>query len=169
MAEIWDLVDKNRQPTNLTHKRGEPVPDGYFHIVIHCWIMNKQGKILLAQRQVGCTDQLLWERTGGSLLTGETSLQGAIREVKEELGIDVSNCPNHFVKSQMRPQYHDIFDSWLFVVDGEVQPILQEEEVRQTAWLTLEEVCQMDKNSQIVNSSRYYHEVYNLFQSIYKK
>lgn len=30
---------------------------------------------------------LYWECTGGSVFSGETSLQGAIREVKEELGI----------------------------------------------------------------------------------
>lgn len=32
----------------------------------------------------------MWEATGGSILQGESSLDGAIREVREELGIDIS-------------------------------------------------------------------------------
>ncbi len=32
----------------------------------------------------------MWECTGGSALIGETSKEAAIRETKEELGIDVS-------------------------------------------------------------------------------
>ena len=31
-----------------------------------------------------------WENTGGSVLAGETSRQGAVRELKEETGIGVS-------------------------------------------------------------------------------
>ena len=164
MAEIWDLIDKDRNPTNLTHKRGEPIPDGLYHVVIHCWLISRDGKFLLSQRQVGCTDPLLWERTGGSVLSGETSREGAIREVKEELGIDVSCVPTYFVKSQIRKHYHDFYDAWLFVVDKDVVVAPQQEEVRQTAWLTVEEIDQMDKNSQIVDTSRYYRQVYKFFK-----
>jgi 8-oxo-dGTP pyrophosphatase MutT (NUDIX family) len=31
----------------------------------------------------------MWECVGGSVVKGEESLQGAIREVKEEVGVDL--------------------------------------------------------------------------------
>lgn len=33
---------------------------------------------------------LMWECVGGSVLRGESSVDGAVREVKEEVGIDLS-------------------------------------------------------------------------------
>lgn len=34
MAEIWDLYNQQRQKTGITVKRGETIPDGFYHIVV---------------------------------------------------------------------------------------------------------------------------------------
>ena len=33
MSEYWDIYDMNRNKTTRTHLRGEPIPDGDYHLV----------------------------------------------------------------------------------------------------------------------------------------
>jgi len=56
-------------------------------------LIDGDGRVLLAQRPVGKTMAGLWEFPGGKIVSGETPEEGLIRELNEELGIDVSgNC-----------------------------------------------------------------------------
>ena len=50
MSEYWDIYDMNRNKTTRTHLRGEPIPDGDYHLVVLIWIYNKEGKVLMTQR-----------------------------------------------------------------------------------------------------------------------
>ncbi len=49
----------------------------------------EQGKILIARRAKGETHAFKWEFPGGKLESGETPEQGLVREIKEELGLDI--------------------------------------------------------------------------------
>ena len=67
--EIWDLYTKHRNKTGKDHLRGKKIPDGYYHLVVHVWIRNKQGAYLISQRAVDRpTCPLMWECVGGSHL-----------------------------------------------------------------------------------------------------
>ena len=88
--EIWDLYTKDGQPTGKQHRRGDPLPAGFYHPGVHVWIKNSQGQYLMSQRAADRpTFPLKWECVGGSMLAGEDSLTGAIREVREELGLRI--------------------------------------------------------------------------------
>ena len=59
-------------------------------------------------------------------MKGEDSLQGAIREAKEEVGVDLipENGQVLFTKTRKIIDgkiYNDIMDVWLFEYDGEVR------------------------------------------------
>ena len=88
--EKWDLYNAKREKTGLTMQRGENIPKGLYHLVVSVWIVNQQGQYLLSQRHPDKQYPLYWECTGGAVLSGENSLQGAVREVKEELGITLA-------------------------------------------------------------------------------
>ena len=85
--ELWDLYDAQRQPMNKLQMRGKPIPEGYYHIVVFIWTFTYDGRLLLTKRDACKPGGLLWEVTGGSVLHGETSQEGAKRELYEETGI----------------------------------------------------------------------------------
>jgi 8-oxo-dGTP diphosphatase len=59
-------------------------------LVAACALIDADGRVLLARRPEGKKMAGLWEFPGGKLLPGETPEAALIRELKEELGIDVS-------------------------------------------------------------------------------
>ena len=90
--EAWDLYTQDRVKTGQTMLRGDPVPEGLFHLHVHVCIFNEQGEMLIQQRQ--STKRWyagLWDYSvGGSAVAGDTSLAAAERETLEELGLRVS-------------------------------------------------------------------------------
>ena len=88
--EMWDLYDKDKNMLERKAVRGEKLNKGEFHLVVNVWIENDKNELLVSQRAANRTYPLQWECTGGSALMGETSIDAAIREAKEELGIDIS-------------------------------------------------------------------------------
>lgn len=69
-------------------------------IEVSCGIILKEGKILVAQRNSKGKLPLKWEFPGGKLEKGETAEQSLIREIKEELNIDIE------IKSALTPVEH---------------------------------------------------------------
>ncbi|BAT71851.1 7,8-dihydro-8-oxoguanine triphosphatase [Thermosulfidibacter takaii ABI70S6] len=53
-------------------------------------VIMQNGKIILAQRKKGDPLEGFWEFPGGKIEKGETPSQALVREIKEELGIEVS-------------------------------------------------------------------------------
>ncbi|MEO1020748.1 MAG: (deoxy)nucleoside triphosphate pyrophosphohydrolase [Pseudomonadota bacterium] len=57
--------------------------------VVACALVDIDGRVLVAQRPPGKSMAGLWEFPGGKLQTGETPEQALIRELREELAIDI--------------------------------------------------------------------------------
>jgi 8-oxo-dGTP diphosphatase len=58
-------------------------------LVVACALVDADGRVLIAQRPEGKALAGLWEFPGGKLDPGERPEAALIRELKEELGIDV--------------------------------------------------------------------------------
>jgi 8-oxo-dGTP diphosphatase len=59
-------------------------------LVVACALIDTDGRVLLAQRPEGRSMAGLWEFPGGKIELGETPEVALIRELREELGIEVS-------------------------------------------------------------------------------
>ena len=88
--ELWDVYDENRNLTGRLHRRGDMMPKGDYHLVVHIWLMNERGEFLLTKRAPNKGFPGMWECTGGSALAGDDSLTAAIRESKEETGLTLN-------------------------------------------------------------------------------
>ena len=91
----------------------------------------------------------------GICFGGRRSLEGAVREVKEEIGIDLASCSGELMKSERRD--HDFRDVWLFRHEFNIQDtVLQIEEVTDAKWVTLSELESMFNEGIVVPSLGYY-------------
>ena len=139
--EAWDLYTQDRVKTGQTMLRGDPVPEGLFHLQVYVCIFNEQGEMLIQQRQ--STKRWyagLWDYSvGGSAVAGDTSLAAAERETLEELGLRVSLAGR---KPTVTRWYGSMIDDYyilpLNVALSDLH--LQREEVQAVRWAGREDI-----------------------------
>ncbi|EFF67518.1 helix-turn-helix domain-containing protein [Eshraghiella crossota] len=162
-AEIWDLYNENRELLRKDHIRGEQLPIDGYHLVVHVWIRNSKGEYLISQRSANRpTNPLMWECVDGSVVKGEDSLQGVLREVKEEVGIDLLPEKGQVVLSDIKKiefgkVVNKIVDVWLFDYDGEVDlGNATTDEVAQVAWMNREQIKELFDANMFVETLEYF-------------
>lgn len=166
--ELWDLYNKDRELIGKTHIRGEAIPEGCFHLVVHVWIRNKHGEYLISQRSANRpTFPLMWECVGGSVTAGEDSLAGALREVFEEVGVELSADCGRVVFSRVRDviggkRFGDIMDVWLFDFDGDADlDAATTDEVADARWMRVEEIRTLYEEGKLVHTLDYFFTEFN--------
>lgn len=163
MAELWDIYDENKKKTGKTVERGgRLLGKGEYHIVVTALIMNLKNEILISKRAENKKYGLMWECNGGSVLAGETSLEGMIREVKEELGIDFLKKEAIFLKEiKDYMQNQDFKDIWLFKRDIKDEEItLPDGEAIEYKWVSIEEFMDMIEKGEMVPTIEVDRELY---------
>ncbi len=140
--ELWDIYDKNRNKTGRQAVRGEGLAPGDYHLVVHIWIKNTKGQYLISKRAATKANPLIWETTGGSAVLGDDSLTAALREVEEELGLQLDPNSGECIYTDMRED--DFRDVWFFQRDVELDELIfQKEEVCDAQWATEEDIRAM--------------------------
>jgi len=84
-------------------------------LVVACALVDADGRVLIAQRPEGKALAGLWEFPGGKLEPGETPEAALIRELREELGIEVNAaCLAPFVfTTHAYESFHLLMPLWL--------------------------------------------------------
>ena len=86
--EKWDLVDSSGQLLNITwdRSRHSEIPEGVYHPCVEVWV--KVGdKLLITKRHPEKSEGLKFDLPGGAVVSGESAIVGALRELYEEVGI----------------------------------------------------------------------------------
>ena len=149
--ELVDLYDENRVPLGRVAERHAKKAPGEYRMVVHVCIFNGLGQMLIQQRSPEKTIwPELWDVSiGGGVDAGETSRQGAVREVGEELGYDLDLIG---LRPAVTVNFEDGFDDFFVVTRdldlGDLR--LQKEEVSDVRWATLEETLAMLENGQFI-------------------
>ncbi|RDY62025.1 NUDIX domain-containing protein [Flagellimonas nanhaiensis] len=92
MDELVDILDENGKPTGEFCLKSEAHRKGLFHPTVHVWFYTEQGEILIQQRgKDKATHPLLWDvSVAGHVSSGEKIETAAVREVEEEIGLDIT-------------------------------------------------------------------------------
>ncbi|WLR54430.1 bifunctional NUDIX hydrolase family protein/GNAT family N-acetyltransferase [Mesobacillus subterraneus] len=149
--ELWDVYDQYRHLTERIHKRGEDMKAGDYHLVVHVWIINDDGQFLIQRRQpwkIGFPN--MWDcSAAGSAIVGDDSEQAAIREAKEELGIDLDIKKGERIFTVKFSQGFD--DIWLVRQNVALEDLLlQEEEVADAKWASEAEIREMAETGEFI-------------------
>jgi len=156
--EYFDLYNKDFQKLDKKMIRGHHNEPGEYHLVVHIWIRNSLGKYLIQQRNKD-TDRVphQWATTGGAVTSGETSIEGAIRETYEEIGVLLEESQfqfkaRYFVDDEFS---NYITDLYLVEMDVDIESlVLDQNEVKQVKYFTLEEIYDLIKQKKHWDYSR---------------
>ncbi len=168
--ELIDLYDEKTGKKNgqvidkdIAHR------DGLWHKSVHILVFSKDKKRMLLQRR--SLNKSLgpgrWDITvGGHVGTGEESIDAAKRELSEELGLNLKINYLKTIKEVFQinnidsREFVDIYVSYEDIDLSKI--VLQEEEVMDVNWFTLDEVEEMIKDKRLLQ----HHEEFSIIRDI---
>jgi 8-oxo-dGTP pyrophosphatase MutT (NUDIX family) len=159
--EFIDIYDSEKKLTGRSKMRkAEKLLPGEYMLVVLTLIERPDHTFLITQRSLdkawAAGD---WETTGGGVKKGESSFEGLCREVKEEVGLDVSGCSNEPVYWYRNDDpeggdnyFTDIYHCHLDFSEEDV--VLQEDEAIGFKFATLEEIKKLGEAGKFLHYKR---------------
>ena len=143
--EYRDLYDENKQLTGEKILKGDDVPKGRYYITVAVFIENSKNEFLLQINK----KYDMWTTTGGHPKSGESSLDGIVIEVKEELGVDVEASKFELFKTIKTED--DFVDLYYLKEDIDLSNVeMQEEEVANVGWFSRDAIEQLIKEDKFL-------------------
>jgi isopentenyldiphosphate isomerase len=166
--EQWEIYDRAGNPTGKIVNKKDGLGKNEYHLAVEIWVINDAGEILLQQRSAS-VELLpgLWGLTTGRVQAGETSLQAAVRELQEEMGILLSEDALQFIERIPRDdETHLIWDIFVAYQEIPIETVhIQKEEVAAARYVTPKEFSHMIKKGEIYE----YPEIHRLLAMLTKK
>ena len=146
-TELWDAYNSDYEKIEgltLVREEEDKIPAGAYHLVCEVLVRHVDGTYLLMRRDPNkplYPD--MWEATaGGSALKGESAVEGALRELREETGIIAENL-EPLDKELGKTCWHVRF---LCITDCDKKSVkLQEGETCDYKWLPASEILAMSE------------------------
>ena len=138
--EIFDVVNEHDEVIGR-ETRSEVHRTGLKHRAVHVLVFNARGHVFLQKRSMGKdTSPGLWDSSAsGHLNCGEDYDACAVRELREEIGLNVNTCPTRLFKIEACPETGQEF-VWLYECAGEGPFTLHPEEIEGGDWFSSDHV-----------------------------
>lgn len=162
MKEYFDVLDENGNMTGEVKLRQEVHRDGDWHKAVHIWIFNRNGEVLLQRRSPNKDSypNMLDISCAGHLSAGDSSIDGALRELEEELGLyvdkeelklfDCMKISRVFKETFINNEFNDLY---YLITDKKTNDMtIQEEELSEIFFIPFDKLKQMinEKDESVV-------------------
>lgn len=157
MEEKIDVLAPDGSYTNQTATRSECHAKGLWHKAVVVFIVSPDNQSVLLQLR--SAQKKLWPglwdvAAGGHVSAGELGYQAALREAKEELGLDLAREDLEFIGATTSENFiGDVINrhyNEYYVIHSDLRPgtlILQPEEVQDAKWFTAQELAERLANN----------------------
>ena len=162
--EYIDIFDYNNNPTGEIKEKTQAHEDGNFHRTAYVWIMNDKKELLLQKRSATKKSHPnFWDISGvGHIRAGETVIEGAIRELKEELGVEVKEEDLQYIatiKSTKNPKNMEFQYVYLLNCNKEIEEYIFEDnevsEVKYVFYKDLEKMVEEKAEGLLIHEEEY--------------
>ena len=153
--ELIDVLNKKGEVIGVKSRK-EIMKNGDLHRTVHIWIINEFNEILLQKRNPKKdTYPNLWAiSTAGHVITNETSKEAAIRELKEELNLNIKEEELEYLFTIERKQefkdmkIHCFDDVYLLKYNLNIEKTkLQKSELTDLIFINYKELQEIYKNN----------------------
>lgn len=179
--EYFDILNPDGTKTGQIKQRELVHRDGDLHAAVHIFIMRKTpaGYDVLLQKRSRHKDSFpgrLDTSSAGHLSAGDDFVTGAVRECKEELGLDISPLELQFLFDLRidgettfynKPfKNHELVRVYRLLRDVNIQDLtLQQEEIESVCWMdmTLARQKLQARDGDLCIYPREYEQLYHMF------
>lgn len=176
MEEYYDILDENGNKIGLTKARSLIHKDGDWHRASHVWIINSDNELLISLRSLTKdTCPGYWTMSaGGHVNAGEEPLDAAVRELEEEIGVQLTKdrfkeifitkqVDSKSSKGKIISQFHNVY---LVEEDINIEKLeYNKEEVSKIKFIHYKELEKLIANRKIKITPQY-EQFKKLFQYI---
>ena len=162
MEEIFDIYTRDGKhlwtaPRSVCHSENP----GFYHKPARIWIINDKDKILVQKRAATKKNHPNKRDmpSAGHVIAWEKTIDGAIREVDEELGVETKKEDYIFICEYLIDEIFTIGQIFLLKLNLKVNEFkLQEEEVAEVKWLNYDEFKKLFYSEDFVWTDNDYKE-----------
>ena len=149
--ELIDIVDEKGNFTGEVMEKEEAHDKNLLHNEIAVFIINDNNQVLLQKRSASKRfDPNKWALCAGHVDSGESLSSAAIREIKEEVGITITERELHPYKERefiiKESNSHINYYYYIKSNKDEVDFVIQEEELSEVKWFDIDKVIEMIRN-----------------------
>lgn len=150
--ELIEIVDSNGHATGEIIDKDLAHDKNLLHNEICCFILNDKHQVLLQKRATTKrTHPDKWGLCAGHVSAYESLLSAALREMKEELGLDVSIDELHaFSEKFINIDTNNSQINYFYYVKSNLDAsdfVIQTEELSEVKWFDIDTIVRMIKNN----------------------
>ena len=137
--ELLDIVDKNGAFTGEIVERKKAQELGLLHWEVIIVVINEKKQILFQKRSANKKHfPNKWALCSGLVISGESCDEAAVRELKEELGVEFKISDLHLLEGNLNlTRFYYVITNY-----DESQFVIQKEELSSVKWFDLDEILE---------------------------